>query len=233
MYSKKVIETFRNPKYLGKIKDADATGQTGNVKCGDMMKVYLKVEKNIIKDIKVETYGCVSAIAASDTMCKLVKGKTLEEAEKLTYKMIIDDLGELPKIKYHCSIMGTEALHNAITNYRKNHKNNENKNNLEMKNMFNEKTTLDKILNTKKGPELLMKYHVPCLGCHFASQEMHELTLQDISNAYGIDLKGLLKDLNSAKKVSATKKTKIKTSIKKTKLKTKSKNNSKINKSKK
>lgn len=201
MYSKKVIETFRNPKHLGKIKDADAVGEVGNIKCGDMMKVYLKVSNNIIKDIKVETYGCVSAIAASDTMCKLVKGKTLEEAEKLTYKQIIADLGELPKIKYHCSIMGTEALHNAIVNYRKNHEVKHKGQKTEEKNMFNEKTTLDKIFDSKNGPELLMKYNVPCLGCHFASQEMHELTLGDISNAYGIDLKGLLKDLNNTKNI--------------------------------
>lgn len=192
MYSKKVIDIFKNPKHVGKIKDANGIGEVGNIKCGDMMRVYLKVKDNKIQDVKVETYGCVSAIAASDTMCKLVKGKTLEQAEKLTYKMIIDDLGELPKIKYHCSIMGTEALHKAIKDYRKKQEKEKGE-----KLKYNEKTTLDKVLNAKKGPELLMKYHVPCLGCHFASQEMHELTLGDISNAYGIDLKGLLKDLNS------------------------------------
>jgi len=161
-------------------------------------------------------------------MCKLVKGKTLEQAEKLTYKMIIDDLGDLPKIKYHCSIMGTEALHNAIKDYRKKNKDEiENKGD---KNMFNEKTTLDKVLNAKKGPELLMKYHVPCLGCHFASQEMHELTLGDISNAYGIDLKGLLKDLNNTKFI---KKTVKKVVAKKINTKTTTKKVSKTKKSKK
>jgi len=122
MYSKKVIDVFKNPKNLGKIKNADAIAEVGNIKCGDMMKVYLKVNNNIIKDIKVETYGCVAAIASSDTMCKLVKGKTLEDAEKLTFKMIVNDLGDLPKIKYHCSIMGIEALHKAIVNYKKNQK---------------------------------------------------------------------------------------------------------------
>lgn len=122
MYSKKVIDVFRNPKNLGKIKNADAVAEVGNIRCGDMMKVYLKVEKNKIKNVKVETYGCVAAIAASDTMCKLVKGKTIEEAEKLTFKMIINDLGDLPKIKYHCSIMGVQALHKAIVNYKKRYK---------------------------------------------------------------------------------------------------------------
>ena len=120
MYSKKVIETFKNPRHLGKINNADAIGTVGNIKCGDMLKVYLKIKKNIIIDIKVETYGCVAAIAASDTMCKLVKGKTLEEAEALTYKKIVDDLGEMPKIKVHCSVLGIEALRKAIKDYEEN-----------------------------------------------------------------------------------------------------------------
>ncbi|PIU22204.1 MAG: hypothetical protein COT14_02510 [Candidatus Diapherotrites archaeon CG08_land_8_20_14_0_20_30_16] len=196
MYSKKVIETFKNPKHAGKIKDADAIGCVGNIKCGDKIQVFLKVKNNKIEDIKFQTYGCPAAISASDTMCKLVKGKTLEKAEKLTYKNIIDELGQMPKIKYHCSIMGTEALHNAILNYRESHKNK--KDNGDDKMNFTKKTTLGKVLNAKKGPELLGKYHVPCLGCHFASQELDQLTLQDISNAYGIDLKGLLKDLNNS-----------------------------------
>jgi len=144
MYSKKVIEVFKNPKHLGKLKDADAIGQVGNIKCGDMMKVYLKVKNNKINDIKVETYGCVAAIAASDTMCKLVKGKTLEDAEKLTYKKIVEDLGEMPKLKYHCSIMGTEALHGAIANYRKT----QNKKNIK-KTKTKIKTPIKKIVTNK------------------------------------------------------------------------------------
>jgi len=122
MYSKKMLDVFKNPKFMGKIKDADAIGLVGNVRCGDELKVYLKVKNDKIEDIKVETYGCPPAIAASDTMCKLVKGKTLNEAEKITFEKIIDELGGVPKIKYHCSIMGTEALHKAIQNYRKKHK---------------------------------------------------------------------------------------------------------------
>jgi len=119
VYSKKVIEIFKNPKYAGRIKNADAIGTVGNIKCGDKIQVFLKVKDKKIEDIKFQTYGCPAAISTSDTLCKLVKGKTLEEAEKMTYKDIIEDLGEVPKIKYHCSIMGMEALHKAIANYRK------------------------------------------------------------------------------------------------------------------
>jgi nitrogen fixation NifU-like protein len=118
-YSKRVFEHFQKPKFAGELKDADAVGEEGNIKCGDVMKMYIKVENNIIKDIKFKTYGCIAAIAASDTLCELAKGKTLEEAEKLTYADIIKELEELPAIKVHCSVLGITALRNAIKNYRK------------------------------------------------------------------------------------------------------------------
>ncbi len=215
MYSKKVIETFKNPKHMGIIKNADAIGQVGNIKCGDMMKVFLKVKNNRIEDIKVQTYGCIAAIVSSDTMCKLVKGKTLEEAEKLVYKQIINELGEMPKIKYHCSIMGTEALHKAIQNYRENHQNSSLKKNKQEKGVdnmnYSDKSTLGEVLNHKKGPELLAKYHVPCISCHMAASELDSLTLKDLAGAYGINIKGLINDLNSF--VSEKKKQKTKKKI--------------------
>ncbi len=219
MYSKKVIETFKNPKFVGEIKNADAVGQVGNIKCGDMMKVFLKVKNNRIEDIKVQTYGCVAAIASSDTMCKLVKGKTLEEAETLTYKKIIEDLGQMPKIKYHCSIMGTEALHKAIQNYRNSSskkKKQENGNGGGKMN-YSDKSTLGEVLNHKKGPELLAKYYVPCISCHMASSELDSLTLKDLAGAYGINIKGLINDLNSP--VSEKNKQKTKKKIIKSKKK--------------
>lgn len=197
MYSKKVIETFKNPKFVGEIKNADAVGEVGNIKCGDMMKVFLKVKNNRIEDVKVQTYGCVAAIASSDTLCKLVKGKTLEEAEKMHFKEIITDLGEMPKIKYHCSIMGIEALQKAIQNYRKKQITGGNKMN------YSEKSTLGEVLNHKKGPELLAKYHVPCISCHMAASELDSLTLRDLGGAYGIDIKNLVKDLNVSGNVKA------------------------------
>ena len=120
MYSQKVIRCFQNPKFTGEIKNADAVGRVGNVLCGDIMEVYLKVKDNIIKDIKFLTYGCIAAIAASDTMCKLAKGKTIEEASKIKAEDIVKELGELPPIKVHCSILGMKALKKAIENYQKN-----------------------------------------------------------------------------------------------------------------
>lgn len=119
MYSKKVMEIFKNPKFAGEIKDADAIGEVGNVKCGDIMRIYLKIKDNKIEDIKFKTYGCMAAIAASDAMCKLAKGKTLEEASKITSKDIVNELGgDLPLIKVHCSVLGMQALQKAIENYK-------------------------------------------------------------------------------------------------------------------
>ncbi len=122
MYNKKVLKSFENPKFAGEIKNADAIGQVGNMKCGDVMKIFLKIDKktNIIKDIKFKTYGCIAAIATSNAMCKLAKGKTLEQASKISAKDIVKELGELPAIKFHCSILGTEALKKAIEDYNKN-----------------------------------------------------------------------------------------------------------------
>lgn len=119
MYSKKVIERFTKPKYSGELKDADAVGEVGNLKCGDVMRVYIKVKDNVIKKISFLTYGCVAAIASSDAMCQLAKGKTIDEALKITAKDIANELGTLPPIKFHCSVLGTEALKKAVEEYRK------------------------------------------------------------------------------------------------------------------
>lgn len=122
-YSKEVIKRFTNPKNFGEIKDADAVGRVGNPRCGDVMKLYLKVEKRkgkeIIKDIKFHTLGCAAAIATSDIACDLAKGKTLKEAQKIDYQKIIKELGDLPPIKIHCSVLAREGLKAAIENYEK------------------------------------------------------------------------------------------------------------------
>jgi nitrogen fixation protein NifU and related proteins len=123
-YSKKVIEHFKNPRNQGKIKNADAIGQVGNPACGDVMKIYLKVSKNkkgekIIKDIKFETLGCAAAISVSSALTVMVKGKTIVEALKITKDKIVKDLGGLPPVKVHCSMLGIEALHQAIEKYNK------------------------------------------------------------------------------------------------------------------
>ena len=120
-YSKEVIKRFTNPKNFGGIKNADGVGKVGNPRCGDVMKLYIKVEKRegkeIIKDIKFYTLGCAAAIATSDMVCDLVKSKPLKEALKLDYKKIIKDLGDLPPLKIHCSVLAKEGLKAAIKNY--------------------------------------------------------------------------------------------------------------------
>ena len=119
MYNSKVMKHFSKPKFVGEIKNADGVGEVGNMKCGDVMRVYIKVEKNKIKDIKFKTFGCVAAIAASDAMCQLAKGKTLSDAMKITDKQIADSLGGLPCVKLHCSVLGSQALKKAIEDYKK------------------------------------------------------------------------------------------------------------------
>ena len=116
-YSKKVLEHFKNPHNQGVIKNADAVGKVGNPTCGDVMKIYIKVKDNKIKDIKFETLGCAAAIAVSSALTDMVKGKTISQALKVTKDKIVKDLGGLPPIKIHCSMLGVEALHEAITNY--------------------------------------------------------------------------------------------------------------------
>jgi len=120
-YSKEVIKRFTNPKNFGEIKNADGVGKVGNPRCGDIMKLYIKVEKRkgkeIIKDIRFHTLGCAAAIATSDMVCDLVKGKPLKEALKIDYKKIIKDLGNLPPLKIHCSVLAKEGLKAAIENY--------------------------------------------------------------------------------------------------------------------
>ena len=118
LYTKKVMETFKNPHNYGKIKNASGIGKVGNPVCGDVMWLYIKVDKNDkIKDIKFETFGCVAAISTSSIITDLVKGKTIKEALKITKDNIIESLGGLPKIKYHCSILAVDALKEAIKNY--------------------------------------------------------------------------------------------------------------------
>jgi len=119
VYSEKTLERFKEPKFAGEMEDADAVGEAGNMKCGDVMRFYLKVNENVITDIKFQTYGCVAAIAASDMLCELAKGKTLDEALAITDQDVADALGKLPPIKFHCSVLGKQALKAAIEDYRK------------------------------------------------------------------------------------------------------------------
>jgi nitrogen fixation NifU-like protein len=119
MYSEKVMDHFRNPRNVGEIPDANGIGEVGNPQCGDIMKIYIKVEDNIIKDVKFKTFGCGSAIASSSMATELIKGKTLEDAWELTNKAVAEALDGLPPVKMHCSVLAEEAIHKAINDYRK------------------------------------------------------------------------------------------------------------------
>jgi nitrogen fixation NifU-like protein len=119
MYSEKVMDHFRNPRNMGEIPDADGLGTVGNPVCGDMMNIYIKVEDNRIVDIKFKTFGCGAAIATSSMVTELAKGKTLDEAMKLTRSDVADSLNGLPTVKMHCSNLAADGLHEAIKDYRK------------------------------------------------------------------------------------------------------------------
>ena len=117
MYSKTVMEHFRNPRNVGVIEDADGVGEVGNPLCGDIMTIYLDIEDDIIRDIKFQTFGCGSAIAVSSMITEMAKGKSIEEAKKISNRDVAEALEGLPKNKLHCSNLGADALHMAIKNY--------------------------------------------------------------------------------------------------------------------
>jgi nitrogen fixation NifU-like protein len=118
MYSKKVMDHFINPRNVGEIENADGVGTVGNPSCGDIMKIYLKVDNGVITDVKFQTFGCGAAIATSSITTEMVRGKTIEEALKLTRDEVADALGGLPPIKMHCSNLAADALKAAIADYR-------------------------------------------------------------------------------------------------------------------
>ncbi|MCX5860335.1 MAG: Fe-S cluster assembly scaffold protein NifU [Proteobacteria bacterium] len=119
MYSEKVMDHFQNPRNVGEIPNADGVGEIGNPVCGDMMTFYIKVKDNVIEDVKFQTFGCGAAIAVSSMVSEMAKGKTIDEALKMTKEMVAEQLGGLPKNKMHCSNLGADALHKAIEDYRK------------------------------------------------------------------------------------------------------------------
>ncbi len=121
MYSEKVMDHFSNPRNVGEIENADGVGQVGNAKCGDIMKMYIKVENDVIVDVKFKTFGCGAAIATSSMATELVKGKTLDEALALTNKAVMEALDGLPPVKVHCSVLAEEAIAAAVQNYYDTH----------------------------------------------------------------------------------------------------------------
>ena len=119
LYSDKVMDHFRNPRNVGVIEDANGICEVGNAKCGDIMKMYLKIEDDIIRDVKFETFGCGSAIASSSMATELIKGKPVSEAMKLTNQAVAEALDGLPAYKMHCSVLAEEAIQSALEDYRK------------------------------------------------------------------------------------------------------------------
>ena len=129
LYSDKVMDHFRNPRNVGVIEEADGIGEVGNAKCGDIMKIYLKIDNDIITDVKFETFGCGSAIASSSMATELIKGKPVAEALQLTNKAVAEALDGLPAHKLHCSVLAEEAIKSALKDYY-------DKNNIEYDNML-------------------------------------------------------------------------------------------------
>ena len=119
LYSEKVMDHFRNPRNVGVIEDANGIGEVGNAKCGDIMKMYLKIEDGIVEDVKFETFGCGSAIASSSMATELIKGKPVSEVRQLTNKAVAEALDGLPDYKMHCSVLAEEAIQSALEDYQK------------------------------------------------------------------------------------------------------------------
>ena len=117
IYSKKVLDHFTNPRNVGELPDANAIGEMGNAKCGDIMKIYMKIENNIIEDVSFKTFGCGAAIATSSMATELIKGKSVDEALKLTNKAVVEALDGLPPVKIHCSVLAEQAIKAALANY--------------------------------------------------------------------------------------------------------------------
>ena len=120
-YTEQVMDHFMNPRNMGEMEDANGVGTVGNAKCGDIMRMFLKVEDGIIQDVKFKTFGCGAAIATSSMATEMVKGKSLKEALKLTNKAVAEALDGLPPVKMHCSLLAEEAIHAAVEDYLKNH----------------------------------------------------------------------------------------------------------------
>ena len=121
LYSDKVMDHFEHPRNVGEIADADGVGQVGNPKCGDIMKMYLKIKDGVITDVKFKTFGCCAAIATSSMATEMVKGKSIDEALQLTNKAVAEALDGLPPVKMHCSLLAEQAIHAAVEDYQKKH----------------------------------------------------------------------------------------------------------------
>lgn len=123
MYSEEVLRHFQHPSNVGELPDADAVGEVGSPQCGDTLRLYIKVDNNVITDVKFQTFGCAAAIASSSVATEMIKGKTIDEALRITNRQIVSQLGGLPPVKVHCSVLATDALREAINAYARTHEN--------------------------------------------------------------------------------------------------------------
>ena len=117
LYSEKVLDHFTNPRNVGEIEDANAVGEVGNAKCGDIMKIYMKIQDNVIQDVKFKTFGCGAAVATSSMATEMIKGKSVDDALGLTNKAVMEALNGLPAVKVHCSVLAEQAIKSALSDY--------------------------------------------------------------------------------------------------------------------
>ena len=197
LYNKKVQDLFLNPHNLGEIENADGVGEVGNAKCGDIMKIWIKVnpETQILENIKFKTFGCAAAIATSSIITEMAKGKTLDEAEQITNQDVAEELGGLPPAKMHCSNLAADALRKAIVNYKE--KRNEAVDlapeDVHIVGHIDKKMTIaDIIENHPQTIEILMQFGFHCIGCQMSSFE----TLEEGAQKHGIEVDELLDVLN-------------------------------------
>ncbi len=201
LYNQKVQDLFLKPHNLGEIKDADGVGEVGNAKCGDIMKIWIKVDsrKNVLKEIKFKTFGCAAAIATSSIITDMAMGKTLEEAEQITNQDVAEELEGLPPAKMHCSNLAADALKKAITDYKQKKgglDSSEEEKEAETEKIsghINKKMTISEVIeNHPKVIETLLQFGFHCVGCQMSSVE----TLEEGAQKHGIDIDEMVDVLN-------------------------------------
>ena len=195
-YSEKVQGLFLSPKNLGEIKDADGVGEVGNAKCGDIMKLWIKVnpKTKVLEDIKFKTFGCAAAIATSSIITEMAKGKTIDEALQISNEDVAKELGGLPPVKMHCSNLAADALRKAITNYRRSQEILENKNESFVKELITKEMTIAEVIeNHPQVMEILLQFGFRCIGCKMSSIG----TLEEGAEKHGIDVDEMIDALNA------------------------------------
>lgn len=202
LYNQKVQDLFLNPHNLGEIENADGVGEVGNAKCGDIMKIWIKVnpESQKLEDIKFKTFGCAAAIATSSIITDMAMGKTLDEAEKITNQAVAQELGGLPPMKMHCSNLAADALRKAIHDYKNKQVKLEQKENNDgdedferMEGHINKKMTIAEIIEDyPQTLEVLMQFGFHCIGCQMSSVE----TLEQGAMKHGVEVDELVDVLN-------------------------------------